>query len=114
MKLSDIRISLALALVPAVLALTTPVSAHDDAVGAAIAGGIIGLAAGAALSSHHHHDKVIYYPGYAPPYPPGGYGPYYRQSFSPTPGIICYPAQRSCYRADGSFAPAWTSRTFGY
>jgi hypothetical protein len=104
---------LSLALLPAVMVSQPPKARADDAA-AAIAGGIVGLAVGAALSKKHHHHNDIYYPGYAPPYGPGGYGPAWGQSFSPAPGAICYPIQRACYRADGSFAPVWTSRVFGY
>lgn len=111
MRFSSRRLVLTLALAPVSLA-SLPAQAKD--LDAAIAGGIIGLAAGAALSHHHHHDNNIYYPGYAPPYAPGGYGPYYGQSFSPNPGIICYPAQRACYNAGGDFAGKWTNRIFGY
>jgi hypothetical protein len=114
MKGFAIRFSLAVALLCAATPMTMSGPAQANDVTAAIAGGIVGLAAGAALSQAHQHDKVIYYPGYVPPDPPRGYGPYYARSFSPDPGVICYPVQRACYRANGSFAPAWTSRVFGY
>jgi hypothetical protein len=46
---------------------------HDDDVGYAVAGGLVGLALGAALSSHHD-----YYGGYNYGYAPYGYGYGYR------------------------------------
>lgn len=104
---------LSLAVVPAlVVPLSSKVRA-DDA-GAAIAGGIVGLAVGAALSKKHHHHKDVYYPGYAPPYGPGGYNPAWNQNFMPSPTIICYPMQRACYNVGGGFSVKWTSRVFGY
>ncbi|HEV2363266.1 MAG TPA: hypothetical protein VGS12_03605 [Caulobacteraceae bacterium] len=45
---------------------------HDDDAGAAIAGGLVGLALGAALASGTNH-----YYGYGPYYGPGYYGPGY-------------------------------------
>ncbi|MHB8528155.1 MAG: hypothetical protein ACYC8V_01415 [Caulobacteraceae bacterium] len=54
---------------------------HDDDAGAAIAGGIVGLALGAALTSHNNG----YYNGYySQPYYGGAYaGPgYYQQGYS--------------------------------
>ncbi|MGE0668352.1 MAG: hypothetical protein AB7O49_17490 [Sphingomonadales bacterium] len=33
--------------------------------------------------------------------------------YSPAPGIVCYRWQRTCYK-NGSYAPGWTSREFGY
>lgn len=104
---------LTLALVPATLVAESPKARADDAA-AAIAGGIVGLAVGAALSKKHHHHEDVYYPGYAPPYGPGGYNPAWAQSFMPSPRIICYPMQRACYNVDGGFSVKWTSRVFGY
>ena len=83
------------------------------AAGAAIAGGVVGLAVGAALSrSATYDDPDIYAPGYQPPYPPGGYPAAWGQSFSPKPGVICYQIQRACYDAGGAYNPKWTARTF--
>lgn len=98
-----------------VLVVAQPPAAHaDDAAAAAVAGGIVGLAVGAALSKKHHHHNDVYYPGYAPPYGPGGYYPAWNQSFMPSPSITCYPLQRACYNVDGGFSVKWTSRVFGY
>jgi hypothetical protein len=93
-----------------VLISTRPAPA--DSTGAAIAGGIVGLAVGAALSKKHKNTTVIYEPAYQPPYPPGGYPNAWAQSFSPKPGVLCYPLQRACYDAGGAFNPKWTNRTF--
>ncbi len=93
-----------------VLADTRPAPA--GAAGAAIAGGIVGLAVGAALSRSQRHDTVIYVPGYQPPYPPGGYPYAWGKSFSPRPGVICYQIQRACYDVGGAYNPKWTARTF--
>ncbi len=50
---------------------------HGDDAGYAIAGGIIGLALGAALASHHdHYDRDHYRYGYSQPYGYGGYNTY--------------------------------------
>jgi hypothetical protein len=86
--------------------------AKNRDVGASLVGGVVGVAVGAALSHKHHHDKVIYYPGYQPPYPAGGYDPYFNQAFNPAPDVVCYPAQRICYNMNGSVANKWTWRVF--
>lgn len=90
---------------------STPARAKDA--GAIIAAGVVGLAVGAAISKHHHHTTNIYYNNYKPPHPPGAYPPHWAASFSPAPGIICYPAQYACYKLNGAFAPGWTRRAFG-
>jgi hypothetical protein len=81
--------------------------------GAAILGGVAGLAVGAAIADSQRNKK-IYYQGYNPPYPPGGYGPYFNQAFSPTAGVVCYPAQRLCYNNAGSISGKWTRNVYGY
>jgi hypothetical protein len=86
--------------------------ARADSTGAAIAGGVVGLAVGAALSKKHKHSKVIIVPDYQPPYPPGAYPNAFAQSYSPIPGIICYPVQRACYDGGGAFNPKWTNLTY--
>jgi hypothetical protein len=86
-------------------------AASKDAVAAAIAGGVVGLAVGAAISKKYQQDRVIYVPGYQPPYPPGGYPAAWGQSFSPRPGVICYPMQRACYDVGGAYNPTGTART---
>jgi hypothetical protein len=86
--------------------------APADSTGAAIAGGIVGLAVGAALSKKQKHTTVIYAPGYQPPYPPGTYPNAWAQFFSPKPGVTCYPIQRACYDARGAYNPKWTAITF--
>lgn len=84
------RTALGTALAASVLATATPASAqeyyghrdHGDATGAAIAGGIIGLALGAIIvsSSHHDHDRDRYDRRYYN----NGYngGGYYQQGYN--------------------------------
>ena len=82
---------------------------------AAIVGGVAGLAVGAAIAdSANQKKKKYYYNGYAPPYGPGTYDPYFNQAFSPTAGVVCYPAQRLCYNNNGSDANHWTRNVYGY
>ena len=70
---------------------------------------------GAAIAdSANHNKKKYYYNGYAPPYGPGTYDPYFNQAFSPTAGVVCYPAQRLCYNNNGSVANHWTRNVYGY
>jgi hypothetical protein len=88
-------------------------SAKNKDVEAAIAAGVVGIAVGAALSHKHHHSPQVYYPGYQPPYAPGGYNPYFARAFSPAPGVMCYDAQRACYDADGTFSNKWMRRIYG-
>ncbi|WP_395689918.1 hypothetical protein [Aestuariivirga sp.] len=82
--------------------------------GAAIVGGVAGLAIGAAIADANRPKKKIYYEGYAPPYRPGNYDPYFNQAFSPATGIVCYPAQRLCYNNGGSVSGNWTRKVYGY
>lgn len=83
--------------------------------GAAIVGGVAGLAVGAAIAdSYHHRKKKIYYQAYAPPYAPGAYGPYFDTVLMPSPGVTCYPAQRVCYHNGGGISGKWTYRIYGY
>ena len=73
---------------------------------AIIAGAILLGAAAAAASSHdHRHEYHRNAPQnyYRPPGP-----------FHPRPNITCYPAERSCYRDNGRYAPRWTQQYFGY
>lgn len=83
--------------------------------GAAIVGGVAGLAIGAAIAdANRPKPPPYYYPGYAPPYRPGQYDPYWNQSFRPDPNVTCYPAQRICYNRYGGVADKWTRRIYGY
>lgn len=82
---------------------------------AAIVGGVAGVAVGAAIAdAAKPKKKKIYYEGYAPPYEPGRYDPYFSQAFSPTTGIVCYPAQRLCYSNAGAVSGTWTRKVYGY
>ena len=52
---------------------------------AAIVGGVAGVAVGAAIAdAAKPKKKKIVYEGYAPPYAPGQYDPYFNQAYSPT------------------------------
>jgi len=83
--------------------------------GAAIVGGVAGLAVGAAIAdSANRNKKKYYYNGYQQPYAPGQYDPYFNQAYSPVAGVVCYPAQRLCYNNGGSVNGTWTRRAFGY
>lgn len=83
--------------------------------GAAIVGGVAGLAVGAAIAdAAKPKKKKIVYPGYQPAYPPGQYDPYFNKAYSPVGGVVCYPAQRLCYNNGGSVNGTWTNRAFGY
>ncbi len=103
--------------------------------GAAILGGIAGLAVGAAIVDSAHQHPVYYppryaypaaqpypyaqpYPAYAQPqpayYPRPAYHPAYGAPFSPTGGVVCYPGKGICYNNNGSVAGKWTNRVFGY
>ena len=82
---------------------------------AAIVGGVAGVAVGAAIAdAAKPKKKKIYYEGYAPPYELGRYDPYFNQAFSPTTGIVCYPAQRLCYSNAGAVSGTWTRKVYGY
>jgi hypothetical protein len=82
---------------------------------AAIAGGVAGLAIGAAIAdANRHKAKKYHYNGYVPPYQPGGYDPYFDRAFRPSNDVTCYPAQRLCYNDNGSVAKNWSRRVFGY
>ena len=82
--------------------------------GAAIVGGVAGLAVGAAIADAARPKKPYYYHGYVPPYQPGQYDPYWNQVYRPQPGVTCYPAQRLCYNRYGSISDNWTRRVYGY
>lgn len=75
--------------------------------GAIVGGLIAGAAIGAVVSGALNHPKPIYPPRPPPPPPP------WQQSFQPSAGVWCYPAQRACYRDNGAYAPAWTVKVYG-
>lgn len=96
--------------------------------GAAIVGGIAGLAVGAAIADSTH-PRVYYPPRYEPyPYPPPYpyaqpypvyypqpvYRPAYAAPFSPAPGVTCYPGRGLCFKYNGNVANEWSARVFGY
>jgi hypothetical protein len=106
MKSLCLRAAAVALLAPAIVfASHVPARSKSDA--AAIVGGLIaGAAVGAAVSSvARYPDRVYYAP--APPPPPA-----WATAFSPKPGIVCYPAQRACYKESGAYAPNWTWRIY--
>lgn len=104
---------------------------HISNTGAAILGGVAGLAVGAAIADSQH-PHVYYPPRYQPypypqPYPYAApsryvqpypayypaYRPHYAVPFSPAPGVTCDPGRGLCYNANGSVAGRWTNSVFG-
>lgn len=72
----------------------------------AIVGGIIaGAAVGAVVSSAINQPRIVYVPAPPPPQP-------WPQTYSPKPGVNCYPAQRACYNASGAYNANWTYRVY--
>lgn len=102
--------------------LSQPAAAKDGRNAALIAGAALGAAALAAASRSHQSEyyQPYYGPGYAPPppqpayAPPPNYGYQYSAVFHPYPGVTCYPAQRSCYKANGNYSPTISGRIYGY
>lgn len=102
------------------LPLSQPAAAKDGRNAALIAGAALGAAALAAASRSHQSEyyQPYYGGGYAPPQPayapPPNYGYQYSAVFHPYPGVTCYPAQRSCYKANGNYSPTISARIYGY
>lgn len=67
---------------------------------------VIGAIAAAASSDKRSSDYDRY-----DEYRYGG-RPEYDQ-YSPTPGVVCYRWQRTCYKDGKGYAPNWTAREFG-
>lgn len=103
---------------------------HISSTGAAILGGVAGLAIGAAIADSAHQRPAYYPPRYQPypppqpyPYPPRyaqpypayypAYRPAYARTFSPAPGVSCNPRRGLCFNANGTVANRWTARVFG-
>jgi hypothetical protein len=101
----------ALAAMAAAGTLAAPPAAHaKNGVNAAIAGALIGAAVGAAVSESQRQPRQIIVDDndYAPVYRGGRYA-----SYSPKPGVICYPVQQACYKANGTFAANASWQEFG-
>ena len=81
---------------------STPTMAKDNT--GAIVGLIAGAVVGAAIASSVKHPNKIY--AEKPKRND------WNRSFSPKPGIKCYPAQQACYHKDGSYAANQTARVF--
>ncbi|MBM3544131.1 MAG: hypothetical protein FJX44_06465 [Alphaproteobacteria bacterium] len=72
--------------------------------GAVVGGLIAGAAIGAAISSANHPTTV-----YVEERPKPNK---WSDSFSPKPGIRCYPAQHACYSNDGAYNANWTHKVY--
>jgi hypothetical protein len=81
-----------------------PAAAKNNT-GAIIGGLIAGAAIGAAVSSQIRQPKTVYVPTPPPPDP-------WPKTYSPAPGITCYPAQRACYNVNGSYNGRWTYNVY--
>ena len=130
------------ALAAAITLVTSAVGAradnHISSTGAAIVGGVAGLAIGAAIADSARPH--VYYPPryqpypqpypyaqpypqpyaypqpypYAQPYPAYYPRPVYRPApFSPAPGVTCYPGRGLCFNGNGTVANRWSARVFG-
>ncbi len=120
MKLSDISKQGRRLLLSSILAVAALIGAEQSAQaggispgGAAIVGGVAGLAIGAAIADSARPKRPYYYNGYAPAYPPGQYDPYWNRVYRPDPNVTCYPAQRLCYNRYGAISDKWTRRVYG-
>lgn len=111
----------------ATLSAPVPAQAKNGQNAAIVAGALIGAAALAAASRSHQSEYYQPYygspaygvapapgPAYAPGYPPQGYTYQPSAVFHPYPGVTCYPAQRSCYKANGNYSPTISGRIYGY
>jgi hypothetical protein len=103
---NKIKLSLIAAMALAVIAGSmTSESVAKDKTGAVIGGLIAGAAIGAAISSSSKHSNTIYVEEKPKPNKWG-------DSFSPKPGVICYPVQHACYGSDGAYSAKWTHNIF--
>lgn len=101
-----LKLSLIAAMACAVIAggVTSDAVAKSSKTGAVVGGLIAGAAIGAAISSSNHPTTV-----YVQEKPkPNKWG----DSFSPKPGVRCYPAQHACYSSDGAYNGNWTHKVY--
>jgi hypothetical protein len=96
----------ALAFVVVAGGMTTEAVSKNSKTGAVVGGLIAGAAIGAAISSSSHPTTV--YVEERPKPNPNKWG----ESFSPKPGIRCYPAQHACYNNDGAYNGNWTYKVY--
>ena len=102
-----IKISIGVAIVAALVTVSSlvwslPVVAKDNT--GAIVGLIAGAVVGAAVASSVKHPTKLYIDK------PKRND--WNRSFSPKPGVHCYPAQQACYHKDGSYAASQTAKVF--
>lgn len=88
-------------------ALAVPVTLPNPALAdkkarAAAAGAAIGLALGAIIASKRRKNRQEHW-DYVD----------YNASFRPASGVVCFPAQRACYR-NNYYSADWTHRVYGY
>jgi hypothetical protein len=107
MKITIRNLAAVALLAPALLmSQSAPSEAKNGKNSAAIVGGIVGLAVGAAIADSANRNRDVYGepppPAYRPPAP-----------FSPAGGVICYPEQRACYNNGGAYNGNWTWRVYG-
>ena len=100
MKSTLLRLASMAVLAPALL-----IGSHTYAPAASnTAAFIVGAAVGAAIGSATLSNTV-----YVKPRPRrSGWG----ATYSPKPGINCYPAQKACYKNNGAYAANWTWRVY--
>jgi len=82
------------------LSLPRPALANKEA--AVAAGAAIGIAIGALIAKKRRKDRQQHW-NYID----------YNNSFRPASGIVCFPAQRVCYR-NNYYSADWTHRVYGY
>jgi len=84
----------------------TPAVAKNNTAAAIVGGIIAGAAVGAAISNADRHPNKIYV---QPPPPP----PPDPKPFKVAPNVTCYPLQRYCYNASGSYNATWSWKLYG-
>lgn len=99
------RFSVLVAALAIVAAGAATEAAAKNNTGAVIGGIIAGAAIGAAVPSEMKHPNTVYVPA-PPPKPPSP------QTFTPKPGVVCYPAQRACYSDRGAYSANWTWKVY--
>ena len=96
----------ALAFVVVAGSMTSDALSRSSKTGAVVGGLIAGAAIGAAISSANHPTTVYVEERSKPK--PNKWG----ESFSPKPGVRCYPAQHACYSSDGAYNANWTHKVY--
>lgn len=88
---------------------SVPAAAKSNNTGAVVGGLIAGAVIGAAVASTANHPTNIYVKPTPPPPPrPDPWA----NSFSPKPGVKCYPAQHACYNKNGGYNANMTWKVY--